>query len=46
MPLLGYLGYLPFALELFGLYHLVVGLLGLAGEREYLQLLAEEPRSG
>ena len=46
MPLLGYLGYLPFALELFGLYHLVVGLLGLTGERGYLQLLAEEPRSG
>lgn len=28
MPLLGYGGYLPFALELFALYHLVVGLLG------------------
>ncbi|MGD9099120.1 MAG: hypothetical protein PVF45_01475 [Anaerolineae bacterium] len=27
MPLLGYGGYLPFALELFALYHLVVGLL-------------------
>ncbi len=26
MPLLGYGGYLPFALELFALYHLVVGL--------------------
>jgi hypothetical protein len=29
MPLLGYGGYLPFAMELFALYHLVVGLLGL-----------------
>ncbi len=28
MPLLGYLGYLPFALELFALYHLVMGLFG------------------
>ncbi|MBN1147459.1 MAG: hypothetical protein JXA78_09395 [Anaerolineales bacterium] len=28
MPLLGYGGYLPFALELFALYHLIVGLLG------------------
>lgn len=28
MPVLGYGGYLPFALELYALYHLVVGLLG------------------
>jgi hypothetical protein len=28
MPLLGYGGYLPFALELFTLYHLITGLLG------------------
>ncbi len=28
MPLLGYLGYLPFSLELFALYHFIVGLLG------------------
>jgi hypothetical protein len=28
MPLLGYGGYLPFALELYALYHLVSGLLG------------------
>jgi hypothetical protein len=27
MPLFGYLGYLPFALELFALYHLLAGLL-------------------
>jgi hypothetical protein len=26
MPILGYGGYLPFSLELFALYHLVVGL--------------------
>jgi hypothetical protein len=28
MPLLGYGGYLPFALELYALYHWIVGLLG------------------
>ena len=28
MPLLGYGGYLPFALELFAMYHLIVGLAG------------------
>lgn len=28
MPLIGYGGYLPFALELFALYHLIAGLLG------------------
>lgn len=28
MPLLGYGGYLPFALELYALYHLVIGLFG------------------
>jgi hypothetical protein len=26
MPLAGYLGYIPFSLELFTLYHLVTGL--------------------
>jgi len=28
MPLLGYGGYLPFALELYALYHLIAGLSG------------------
>jgi hypothetical protein len=28
MPLLGYAGYLPFALELFAMYHLIAGLAG------------------
>jgi hypothetical protein len=28
MPLLGYGGYLPFALELYALYHLVAGTFG------------------
>lgn len=40
MPLLGYGGYLPFALELFAMYHLV---LGLAGRKKvsYLRFDAE-----
>ncbi len=37
MPLLGYGGYLPFALELLALYHLVVGVLGRKQE-DYLRL--------
>lgn len=37
MPLLGYGGYLPFSLELFAMYHLVVGLLG-EKESTYLDL--------
>lgn len=37
MPLLGYGGYLPFALELFALYHLTVGILGDKGS-EYIQI--------
>ena len=38
MPLAGYLGYLPFSLELFALYHLVAGTLQPAGSRNYVQL--------
>jgi hypothetical protein len=37
MPLLGYGGYLPFGLELFALYHLLVGLLGLQHLTDYVQ---------
>ena len=39
MPLLGYLGYLPFSLELFAMYHLVMGLLKV--ERNYFQILLD-----
>jgi hypothetical protein len=41
MPLLGYGGYLPFALELFAIYHLLAGL---AGNRKtaYVMPLSEE----
>ncbi len=37
MPLLGYGGYLPFSLELYTLYHLVMGLLG-EKNPEYLKI--------
>ncbi|MBN1992690.1 MAG: hypothetical protein JW953_08280 [Anaerolineae bacterium] len=40
MPLLGYGGYLPFALELSALYHLLVGVFKQADMRPYLQLQA------
>ena len=40
MPLLGYGGYLPFALELYALYHLVSGLLG-DKKPEYVKVIAE-----
>jgi hypothetical protein len=38
MPLLGYGGYLPFSLELFALYHLLSGLLGLDVARGWIQV--------
>lgn len=40
MPILGYTGYLPFALELFALYHLLVGLFGWKQSR-YIQFHSE-----
>jgi hypothetical protein len=40
MPLLGYGGYLPFALELFAVYHLLVGLFG-EKDSQYVHLLEE-----
>jgi hypothetical protein len=38
MPILGYTGYLPFALELFALYHLVLRLVGADGAQDYVRL--------
>ena len=38
MPLLGYCGYLPFALELFALYHLTMGLIRPAFPRNFIQI--------
>ena len=40
MPLLGYGGYLPFSLELYALYHLVIGFLG-GKDSSYLQIAGE-----
>lgn len=37
MPVLGYGGYLPFALELFALYHLFAGVLGYGASWKYLR---------
>jgi len=41
MPLLGYGGYLPFALELYAFYHLIMGLFG-QGRTRYIRLGADE----
>jgi hypothetical protein len=40
MPLLGYGGYLPFALELYAIYHFVAGLFG-ANATRYVQIVEE-----
>jgi hypothetical protein len=42
MPLLGYGGYLPFALELFALYHLIVGFLRPKSAQAYLRISLDE----
>lgn len=39
MPFLGYGGYLPFSMELFALYHLVLRLLGRGNLRDYVQII-------
>jgi hypothetical protein len=41
MPLLGYGGYLPFSLELFALYHLVIGVSNRKGLFRYVQIVPE-----
>ena len=45
MPVLGYGGYLPFALELFALYHLVAGFLLPKTSQYYIQISPEETAS-
>ena len=45
MPLLGYGGYMPFAMELFALYHLIAGLLGDRQTRYVTSGLFKEPES-
>lgn len=44
MPMLGYGGYLPFALELYAIYHLILGFLG-AKDQDYLRVEAVEKPS-
>lgn len=39
MPLLGYLGYLPFSLELYAIFNLVTGLFKEKGKRDYMQII-------
>lgn len=39
MPLLGYGGYLPFAMELFALYHLIAGFFGKKANWGYVEIL-------
>lgn len=48
MPLLGYGGYIPFALELFALYHLAAGIVGKKGRAEtwYIRTIAVDDQSG
>lgn len=41
MPALGYGGYLPFALEMYAVYHLVVGLLG-EKDSQYVKISVDE----
>jgi hypothetical protein len=42
MPLLGYGGYLPFSLEIFAFYHLVIGFLGRKKDDRYVHVSAED----
>ena len=39
MPLLGYGGYLPFSLEIFALYHLIIGLFKRKNLRDYIRII-------
>lgn len=38
MPILGYLGYIPFSWELFALFHWITGLFGRSAYREFIQI--------
>jgi len=46
MPIPGYLGYIPFSMELFALYHLVTGLLKPGQDQNYLQFLPNKKNCG
>ncbi len=43
MPLLGYLGYIPFAMELYAMYHLVVGLVAPRAMGRLVRIVPGEP---
>ncbi len=45
MPLLGYLGYIPFSVEVFALYHFIAGALRSASAHGYVQIAPDEGRS-
>lgn len=38
MPILGYIGYIPFSWELFAIYNFVIGLFGLKNKKDYPQI--------
>jgi len=42
MPLLGYLGYLPFAWELFAIYHFVIGVTGHENLSNYILTASQD----
>jgi len=42
MPIMGYLGYVPFSMELFALYHMTIGLCKPGMTRDYIRILPEE----
>jgi hypothetical protein len=42
MPVLGYLGYVPFSMELFALYHMIAGLCNPGMTQNYVRILPEE----
>lgn len=41
MPLLGYGGYIPFSLELFALYYLIVGLSGKKESQDFIVVTSD-----
>jgi len=45
MPILGYGGYLPFSLELFAVYHLVIGLLKRGENQGFIQVSPDQAMS-
>ncbi len=39
MPVLGYIGYIPFSLEIFALFHLVIGIISKEKFKDYIQII-------